>query len=100
MPFRVGTTPTRISLDLCRFAEILGAIRLAPAGETVESWVGGDPGNLVVHPVAAQHAQVPVMICSAGAFLLISHHSTTFHLCISASKSVPILAENVLKENA
>jgi hypothetical protein len=88
------------SLDLCWFAEILGAIRLSPAGETVEFRIGGDPGNLVMHPIAAQHAEMPVMISSTGAFFLIRHCSTTYSNVISTSKSVPILAGNVLKENA
>jgi hypothetical protein len=88
------------SLDLSRFAEIFGAVRLSSAGEAVVAWIAGDPGDLVMHSVTAQHAEMPVMISSAGAFFLISHSSTTFHLCDSASKSVPILAGNVLKGNA
>jgi hypothetical protein len=77
------------SLDLCRFAEIIGAIRLSPAGETVEFRIGGDPGNLVMHPIAAQHTEMPVMISSAGTFFLIRHSSTTFQICISTIDILP-----------
>jgi len=60
----------------------------------------GNPGYLVVHSVAAQHAEMPVMIGTTAAFRLFFHHDSTFQLCAPASKSVPILAGNVLKENA
>ena len=88
------------SFDLCRFAEILGAMGFSAAGETVIAWITADPGNLIVHSVAAQHAQMAVMIGPAGTFRLFFHHDPTFHLCGSNSKSVPILAGNMLKENA
>jgi hypothetical protein len=70
------------------------------AGETVIAGIKGDPGNLIVHAFAAQHAQMSVMIGSAGTFRLFFHQATPFILCAPASKSVPILAGNVLKENA
>jgi hypothetical protein len=92
--------PAESSFNLCRFAEILGAIRFSAAGETVIAGFSGDSGDLVMHSVAAQHAQMPVMIGPAGTFRLILHHGSTFHVCATASKSVPILAGNVLKENA
>jgi hypothetical protein len=88
------------SLYLSRFAEILGAIRLSSAGEAVEFWIGGYSGNLVMHSITAQHAEMPVMISTAGTFRLVGHLPTSFHLSDSVSKSVPILAGNVLKENA
>lgn len=68
-------------------------------GETVVAGVRGDPGNLIEHAVAAQHAQVPVMIGAAGTFCRTFHFESTFLICDPASKSVPILAGNVLKRN-
>jgi hypothetical protein len=70
------------------------------AGETVIAGITADPGNLIVHSATAQHAQMPVMIGATGAFRLFFHNDSTFQLCGPASKSVPILAGNVLKENA
>jgi hypothetical protein len=96
------STPIRggRSFNLCRFAEIVGAIGFSATGEAVIAGISGDPGDLVMHAVAAQHAQMTVMIGSTGAFRLIFHYDSAFHLCDQASKSVPILAGNVLKENA
>jgi hypothetical protein len=65
-----------MSFYRCRFAEIIGAIGFSTAGETVIAGITGDPGNLIVHPVAAQHAQMPVMIGSTGTFRLIFLHDT------------------------
>jgi len=47
-------------------------------GETVIAGVMGNPGNLIVHSVAAQHAQMPVMIGAAGTFRQVFHYGSTF----------------------
>jgi hypothetical protein len=93
------TGQTAGSGDLRRFTEIFGTIGLSATGEAIVFGLTGDPGDLVILSVAAQHAEMPVMICSTGAFRLIFHCGPTFHLCDPAGKSVPIIAGNVLKEN-
>ena len=50
--------------------------------------------------VAAQHAEMGMLIAAAPAFCLISHVLVTPDYALYASKCVPILANNVLKENA
>lgn len=79
----------KISFNLCRFAEILGAIGFSATGETVISGITGDPGNLIVHSVAAQHAKMPVMIDSTGTFRLIIHFDFPLILCVPASNVFP-----------
>jgi hypothetical protein len=91
--------PEKTSLNLCRFTEILGAMGFSATGETVIAGITGDPGNLIVHTVAAQHAEMAVMIGSTGTFRLVFHHDSTFQKRGPSSKSVPILAGNVLKGN-
>jgi hypothetical protein len=92
--------PADLSFNLRRFAEILGAVGFPATGEAVKLGISRYPGNLVMHSVAAQHAKMTVMIGSAVTFLLIIHVVSTFLLCDQSCKSVPILAGNVLKENA
>jgi len=86
--------------NLCGLAQILGAMGFSATGETVIAGIKDDPGNLIVHAVAAQHAKMPVMVGSTGTFRLIIHFYFPSLLCDTARKSVPILAGNVLKENA
>lgn len=92
--------PACLLFYFSRFAEVLGAVGLTSAGETVIFGVAGNPGDLVEHPVAAQHAEMAVMISPAPAFCLTFHEESAFHFEIKSSKSAPNLAENVLKENA
>jgi hypothetical protein len=43
----------KASFNLCRFAEVLGAIRFSSTGETVKFGISADPGDLIKHPLAA-----------------------------------------------
>ena len=77
--------PDGILFDLCRFTEIFGAMGLSATGEAVITRVSGDPGDLVEHAVAAQHAQMSVMIGAAGTFRPVFHDDSTFLICDPAS---------------
>jgi hypothetical protein len=72
-------TPAALSFNLCRLAEILGTIGFTPAGEAVIAGFAGDSGNLVEHSIAAQHAEMPVMIDSAGTLLQVFHFESPFY---------------------
>ena len=90
-----------LSVDWCRFAEILGAIGFTAARETVKLRIAGYSGNLIVPAVAAQHAQMGVVRAAAPAGTLVIHtHTSSIKFVRHSSKSVPMLAENMLKEYA
>jgi len=65
-----------------RFTEIVGAVCLAAAGETVKFRVTGYPGNLIMHSIAAQHTEMSVMISTTSAFILIFHVYAPFVIAI------------------
>jgi hypothetical protein len=56
-----------------RFAEILGAVCLATAGETIKLRLTGYPGNFIMYSVAAQHTEMGMFIAAASARSLVFH---------------------------
>jgi hypothetical protein len=59
--------------NFSRFAEISGAVCLTTTGETVKLWIIGYLGDLVMHYIAAQHTEMPMVISAASAFCLVFH---------------------------
>jgi hypothetical protein len=75
--------------NLCGLAQILGAMGFSATGETVIAGIKDDPGNLIVHTVAAQHAKMPVMVGSTGTFRLIIHFYFPSLFAIRPAKVFP-----------
>jgi len=61
-------SPGSYLLDLGRFTQVFGAIGLAAAGKAVKLRIAGYLLDLFVEPIAAQHAQMSMMVRSAAAF--------------------------------
>jgi hypothetical protein len=81
----LGTAETSLDIAenlfyLRRFAEVLGAICFSATGETVKLRIAADLGNFIVQAIAAQHAEMPVMIRSAITFRLIFHDTPPLHV--------------------
>ena len=55
------------------FAEILRTVGLSAAGETIILGITGGFGYFFVFSVAAEHAEMSVMIGATGAFFLLFH---------------------------
>ena len=65
--------------DLCRFTEVVGTVGLAAAGETIKLGIAGYTGNFSMHSVAAQHAEMAVVISTTPALSRGFHVHLTIH---------------------
>ncbi len=64
-----------------RFAQVIGAVGFAAAGEAVEFRITAYLGYFIVQPVASQHTEMAMVIGAAAAFGKCRHSDSPGKMC-------------------